>query len=95
MPDEWACVELNPTKGYCTKTLSPTEQIVDNEHPLNGKTWWDMRPTFVMLPPESYAHLKAYLIKNCKNNNKCAPDLATWERKMRSIDDKIAEKGQP
>jgi len=74
--------------------MSDVDYIIDDEHPYEGKTWWELRPTFVLLPPASYAKLKAYLIKNCRKNNDCAKDVSTWERKMRVLEKTAADKGQ-
>lgn len=86
-PDFPICIELNPTKGFCTYTISDKDIYVDDLNKLNGKTWWEARPTMVLIPAESYAKLKAYIIKSCKQNNQCG-EIKNWERKINRLDSK-------
>jgi FKBP-type peptidyl-prolyl cis-trans isomerase 2 len=67
------------SKGICTKTVSGTNVIVDDDHPLEGQTWFDMRIRTLSMPAESWAKIKAYMIKMCKQH-KCNVDISTWDR---------------
>jgi len=94
MPDEPACVEIHNTKGWCTNMVSDVEFYVDEKRPhsfsgdpKDAKTWWEVRPFMVLIPFDSWAKLKAYLIKNCKRTN-CDKYIKSWERKINRIDDK-------
>ncbi len=92
-PDEFVCVELSMSKGFCTKTISNQEMIVDEVNTLNGQTWFQMRPQFVLVPPKTWAEIKKFIIRECKKSDTCNSTVETWERKLVEIDEKLAEKG--
>lgn len=92
-PDVPVCVEVSPTRGWCTYTISDKEFYVDDENPLKiyddqpALTWWELRPTFLLVPAPSYAKMKAYIIKTCKQN-KCDKHIGSWERRMERVEEK-------
>lgn len=89
-PDVPLCTELAPNRGYCVNTISSVEYEVTDEKPLNGKTWWEMRPYMILMPIESWAEIKAFIIKICKKSKKCSgPNIANWERTVDAIDKKV------
>ena len=88
-PDVPACVEITPSKAWCTNTISDKEFYIDDTNKYNSKTYWELRPAMVHLPPDSWAKLKAYIIKMCKQHNQCQGDIAKWERKITIIDKKL------
>lgn len=89
-PDVPVCVELNPTKGWCTNTISEKEFFLDEEKNLfNGKKWSEVNLTSVRVPAASWAQLKSYILKQCKKNQDCQSDLGKWQRKTDSVDKKI------
>jgi hypothetical protein len=59
------CKSLTPQIGYCTWTISRRSMIVNNTKTLFGRTWWETTPYVAMLPPESWAPLKAAMAKIC------------------------------
>lgn len=69
------------------KTVSGQEMIIDDTHLLDGKTWFDLKPTMVYVPSDSWAKIKAFIIKSCKNNNNCK-QISSWERSINAIDEK-------
>lgn len=69
-------------RGWCTWTVSEKEQFVDDNNKLNGETWWEQRPAFVLVPPLSWVEIKTSFIKLCKKNGNCNKDIAKWERKF-------------
>ena len=93
-PDVPVCVELNPDRGFCTYTISDKDIYVDEQNPLEGKTWWNMRPEMVQVPPPSWAKIKAFIIKTCKQSNNCDSEVTSWDRRLDSIDEKLKAKGQ-
>lgn len=93
--DKPVCVELNATKGYCTTIISGQDIIVDEDNKLDGKTWFELRPTMIQVPVETWAALKKYLIINCKRSGKCNANIDSWNRSMKSIDDEITKKISP
>lgn len=70
-------------------TISDKDQIVDDLHPLllssGPKTWIDLKIESVMVPAESWAGIKEYIIKQCKKNNDCAQNIGSWDRKLNSL----------
>lgn len=100
-PDTEVCVELDPSRGFCTFTISDREFYIDENNPHdfqdgNGpQTWWSIRPAMVMVPPGSYAKLKSYVVKTCKQQ-KCDQQIGAWERRVKKLDEKIEERdGSP
>ena len=69
--------------GWCTNTLSDDENWV-----IDASAWKAIHKHSLIVPAESYGKIKAYIIKNCKQQNTC-PDIATWQRKIDSIDNNI------
>lgn len=93
-PDITACVEMSISRGECVRVVSGQRIRVDEDHKLNGKTWWEMRPTNIILPLESWIDLKKFIIKTCKNNkNMCDKEISSWDRSIQHIDDSLTEKG--
>lgn len=79
MPNVPVCAEVTMSKGFCTYTVSGINVIVDDDHPLEGQTWFDIRAKTLSVPASSWASLKAWMIKMCKQN-KCSFDISSWDR---------------
>jgi hypothetical protein len=96
-PDVAICLELSPTRGWCTHTLSDREFYIDDEHPYSfykgeePMSWWELRPTLLLVPAPSYAALKAYIVKTCRAQ-KCDSQIGAWERRVQKIDKQIDER---
>ncbi len=95
VPDIPVCTEISLSRGWCTNTISDQEFFIDELRPHSftgkkedAKTWWELRPYMVYVPFPSWAELKAYIIKQCKRTN-CKEYVASWERKIQGLDDKI------
>lgn len=69
------------SQGVCTYTVSGKNVYVDDTHPLDGQTWFDMRAKVLAVPASSWGAVKAWMIKQCKKN-KCNVDIATWDRDL-------------
>lgn len=54
-------------------------------------TWWEMRPLMLFVPPPSYAAIKSYIVKTCKQQ-KCDEAIGSWDRRVKRIDQKLEEK---
>lgn len=92
-PDFPICVEMSLTRGECIKVVSGEKITVDDKHRLNDKTWWDSRPTNLILPMESWVEIKTFIIKVCKKNkNMCDSEISSWERSVDYVDEKANEK---
>ncbi len=96
-PDVLVCTEINPVRGWCTKTVSDEETFVDDAHPYKfskdtpALTWWEMRPYMVLVPSPSWVELKSYIIKRCKQDGNCTEGVGNWERKIQDMDRKLKE----
>lgn len=92
-PDTLVCVELSMTRGECIRVMSGEKVSINEENKFNGKTWWEMRPTNIIMPLESYAEQKAFFIKTCKKNqNMCEKAVSTWKRSFEHIDKQLEKK---
>lgn len=88
-PDEPLCTELTVSRGYCVRMISGEGFEVDDERLYDGKTWWELRPTMIQMPAKTWAELKKWIIKICKNNNQCDDAVANWERTVDRIDNVV------
>jgi hypothetical protein len=83
-------VELDISKAFCTTPISGKDQIIDDTHLLEGKTYWDIRPTMILIPPSSYAAIKSFILKQCKRNpDMCDKEIPAWDRATESVDKQI------
>ncbi|MBK8202409.1 MAG: hypothetical protein IPK68_08905 [Bdellovibrionales bacterium] len=80
------------TRGFCTNTISDKSFFIDEENKLDGKTWWELRPTMIQVPIPSWVKIKAFIIKVCKEKGSCGDNVANWERRVFELDDKIQQK---
>lgn len=80
------CVELSPSRGYCTYTLSDRSFYVDETRKFEGKTWWEVRPYMIQVPPQTWAKLKAFIMKICKERGGC-DQVGSWENAIHRVDD--------
>jgi hypothetical protein len=64
-PDVPVCVSLGETSGYCINTVSNTEQQV------GGDAWQIMKKDALILPSDSWAKLKVYILEMCQQYGNC------------------------
>lgn len=83
VPDVPVCTEIHMSKGFCTHTISNKEEFIE------GDAWWNIRYKMILLPPDSWAKIKAFVIKTCKKTGQCDNGIADWERTVNTIDQKI------
>ena len=88
VPNTPVCTQLSPDRGFCVYTIEEKEFLWDDEHKFDGKTWWEAKPSMVYVPAKSWAEIKKFIIKTCKQHKDCQKDIATWERKAKKIDEK-------
>lgn len=97
-PDSEVCLEIHPSKGWCTFTISDVEFYIDDEHPYDfkdgqgPKTWWQLRPQMIQVPAQTWARMKAYIIKVCKQTGKCDKSISSWQRRIERVDEQIVTK---
>lgn len=77
-----------PACGYCVWTISSRVQYVGEQEKrhLFGKPWSRIMREMVLMPSESYAKMKSYIIKNCKKNNDCNREIDKWRVKLDALD---------
>lgn len=80
------------SRGYCINTISATEIEVNDYQKLDGQTWWQIRPTMLMLPASSWAKLKVYIITQCKRTGTCDREIASWSRTIEAVDKAMEER---
>jgi hypothetical protein len=68
-------------------TITSDEFYIDDEHPFNGSTYWEMRPTMVLLPFSSWIELKRWIIKECAVTRACDEAVSSWDRTLKTVDD--------
>lgn len=93
--DKPLCVEINLSKAFCTYTISNKDFFIDDDNPYEGKTWFEMRPQMILMPVETWAAFKKYIIKNCKLTKKCDGMIEGWDRTMNVLDQNLELKGVP
>lgn len=91
-PDVPICTELSMTRGFCTNTISDKSFFIDEENKLDGKTWWELRPTMVQVPIPSWVEIKTFIIKVCKEKGNCGDNISNWERRVFQLDEQIKSK---
>lgn len=80
------------SKGYCVKTISGEQFEITDANKYKGKSWWELRPTLIHMPTESWVELKKFIIKVCKKSKRCDnKQVSSWQRTVKAIDTKIAQ----
>lgn len=91
--DSLVCIEKDLDRGTCVRIISGEKVRIDEDHKYKGKTWYEMRPAMVMLPPESWVDIKAFIIKICNKSKQCEKEVGSWERSIEHIDQQLEDKG--
>jgi hypothetical protein len=83
---------MDITRGRCVHIISGKSFVISGkkEELFEGKTWWDLTPTMILVPASSWAELKKYIIKNCKRTGKCDKEISNWENTIETIDKTIS-----
>ena len=87
IPDFITCKELSVSRAACIKVVSEEKFFWDEQNKVNGKTYFEIRPTLIQIPPDSYADLKAFILKSCKRYGNCAE----LDGKIKAIDENLKE----
>jgi len=97
-PNIPVCTEITMNRGWCINTISGDGFDVDDSHPMHDDekgtdvTWWDARPTMILVPYWSWSKLKKYIINQCKQTGTCDAAIASWDRTIESLDQVVKEK---
>lgn len=91
-PDIFLCTEIHPNKGFCVRTISSKEFEITKDKKYKGKSWWELRPTMIYMPSESWVDIKKFIIKICKKSKRCSgKSVSNWQRTVKKIDTNIAQ----
>lgn len=76
-----------PSCGRCVWTISDKVQYVGEakERWIYGKPWSRIRVEALVTPTESWAKIKANIVKSCKETN-CDEQIPRWRVKLDSLD---------
>lgn len=84
--------------GWCTYSISDDEFFVDNDKKLyfnkktrKKQTWRELKVEALIVPADSFAANKGYILKQCKKSGECKKDIGKWERKFEKIESKKLE----
>lgn len=91
LKDSPICKEITPDRGTCVHILSGKQYEVNEINKLDGKTWWEMRPLFIQVPSQTWADIKAFIIKTCKKYKNCGEEVPSWDRTIQTVDDMAGE----
>lgn len=98
-PDGPVCTEVDISRGWCTMSISNEEFYIDDTHPWSptgdpkdAMTWWDLRPTMVMLPYEMWVKVKVFIIDICAKTDQCTELKKSWERSVNGMDEQLDQK---
>lgn len=70
--------------------MTSEEGYIDDEHKVDDKTWWDLRPVVLSITAEDWAKVKAFIIKMCKQQNQCG-SVKSWDHAVNSIDQTLKQ----
>ncbi len=85
-------------RGFCVNVISGKQFDVDETHPMHDelakvdRTWWEMKPYMIQMPPATWAAYKAYINKVCKKYGGC-DKVGSWDRTIQVIDEQLDKKG--
>jgi hypothetical protein len=85
--DSWAPAT---DSGWCTYTMRDVEFEVDMTKKFGDLNWVNLNAASLVIPSQSWAEMKSYILKICKKNNDCAADLGKWTRKMDLLEQKMS-----
>lgn len=88
-PNEPVCFEINLDRGGCIKPITGETLEINEASPYQGKTWWEMRPSMIMLPPTTWKAIRSFIIKTCKKTGQCEKEISSWDRVVEDIDSEV------
>lgn len=77
--DKPVCADVTIERGKCVFIVSGKVQNIDDENLLDGKTWFEIKGSSLVLPLETWAEIKAFIKKACRKY-KCEDDLGVIEK---------------
>lgn len=78
-PNVPVCVALDMYSGFCVDTID------SKEGPVTGPEWEKMKENSLVMPADSWAQIKIYILEMCKLNTNCAEQLPVIEEKINRL----------
>jgi hypothetical protein len=78
--------------------MSAEEFYIDDniglKWPIDGgwknKEWYELRSQMLLVPYSSWAEIKSFIIKICKQTGKCEQaEISSWDRTVERIDERL------
>ena len=85
-PNVPVCREKDIDRGRCTKIVSGESFSVSETEKFEGKTWYELRPFFILVPISSWVELKSYIVKMCEKYKNCQSSDTNATETIKSID---------
>jgi len=73
-------------------TVTALEGYWDEQHKMYGKTYWEAKPTLVLVPQQSWVELKAWIIEECRLSGQCDGHISNWRRSVESVDKLVEDR---
>ena len=70
-PNKPICKKVDYNRAYCVNIVSSKPFYWDDENRYEGVTFFDAEPTMILVPPTTWAALKSYILKQCKQSKGC------------------------
>ncbi len=90
-PNVPLCREKDIDRGRCTNIvdgksfdINELEKFKDEDGQM--KTWYELRPYFILMPISSWAQLKAWILKVCEKYKNCGNQNADAEVTVKNVD---------
>lgn len=88
IPNVPVCVSISESLGWCQNTIDNQSFYVDNDKqvfPGTGEKWILVKAKAVIVPHDSWAKIKEYILTMCKKNNSCSANYDAIKSKMDSL----------
>lgn len=92
MPDVPIAVEITPERALFVHIMSGKAYEVNEKTKYEGRTWWETRPSVVVMPASSWKELKVFIITMCQKTKRCGKEVQNWDRSVEIIDTTINER---
>jgi hypothetical protein len=77
------------SRAYCTKVISGESFEINDKDKFEKKSYWEMRPTMLLLPASSWRQIKTYIITSCKRYGNCSDEVSSWDRILDTIEKQV------
>jgi hypothetical protein len=95
IPDSSVCVEMDINRARCTTIMTGKNFTIDDMHLFGGKTYWEMRPQMILVPAQSWAEIKEFILKICNQSHMCSDNVGNWQTTVGTLQDELDSKELP